>query len=135
MSDPDDRFPAEPDPFEALTSPGMVAGYIWKAAGEAGLRDLLSRDIEKPLDRETVLDIAAELAQQGLRRAAGIAEEIAATKPAMTDLVFCCYTKPPYASTPGNEVNIRAWQRSEQRRQQQREIERERKFGKAQPKN
>jgi hypothetical protein len=133
MSDPDDRFPAEPDPFEALATPGMVAGYIWKVAGENGLRDLLSRDVEKPLDRETVLDMASELAQQGLRRAAGIAEEIAATKPSMTDMVFCPYVGPPYTDNPrGNEINIRHWLRGQQRRQSERELQRERRL-KAKP--
>src|SRR5258707_9662243 len=139
-----EEFPTEePDPFDALASPGMVAGYVWKVAGEDGLRDLLGRDVPaslgtaaggKPLDRETVLDIASELSQAGLRKASAICTEIAASKPSMTDLIFCCYTKPPYSETPGNAANIRAWQMSEQRRQNERELGRQQRF-KTKPKN
>jgi hypothetical protein len=69
-----------------------------------------------------------------MQKASGIAAEIAAGLPTMTDLRFCCYTKPPYTDHPGNATNIRVWQMSEQRRQSDRELKRQG-FIKAKPKN
>ena len=78
----------------------------------------LEHDVSNPiLSREDVMEAADELGGAGLRKAASIATEIAATKPPMTDLRFCCYTKPPYVGQVGNVRNIEAWQRAEERRQ------------------
>jgi hypothetical protein len=95
-----------------------LSGVHLKKLGEDGLRQLLEHDVSNPiLSREDVMDAADELGRAGLRKAASIATEIAATKPPMTDLRFCCYTKPPYVGQVGNVRNIEAWQRAEERRQ------------------
>ena len=112
----------EADPFDQLASPGEVCGFIHKRYGETGLRELLEGS--PSLTREGVLDIASELRQAGLRTAAGIASEIASTKPAMVDLSFCPYTQPPYSETPGNKANISAWLQAQQHRQRARELKR-----------
>lgn len=102
------------DPFDLFETPGMVAGFIWKKEGESGLRALLA-DVDAP-SREWITDIADELASVGLRRASAIVAEIAAQTPSMTDLSFCCYTKPPYVGQLGNATNIKAWVRDQERR-------------------
>jgi hypothetical protein len=48
-----------------------------------------------------------------------IVAEAAATKPSEIDMAFC-----PYPDVPGQETNRRAWQKSEQRRQRERELKR-----------
>ena len=106
------------DPFGQFETTGEVAAYVWHKCGEDGLRQLLEHDVSNPiLSREDVMDAADELGRAGLRKAASIATEMAATKPPMTDLSFCCYTKPPYVGQVGNVRNIEAWQRAEERRQ------------------
>ena len=109
----------EGDPLDALESGGELAGYVWRKAGAEGLRDLLTR--HDGVSREFIMDLAVELQAAGLQKAAGIAAEVAAATPPMTDLRFCCYTKPPYTDVPGNEANIQAWVSATQRRQRERE--------------
>jgi hypothetical protein len=94
MSYPEGFTVEEPDAFDELKTGGEVCAFIYRQFGEDGLRALLAHDVDKPFDREWVQDIADELHRAGLRKAAGIAAKVAATKPSMTDLIFCCYTDP-----------------------------------------
>jgi hypothetical protein len=106
----------EPDPFELLETAGAVVAFIWNKAGEAGLRDLLGRDVEgKPLNREWVEDVAAELEAAGMMRASAIVSEIASQKPSELDVETYC----PYPRTPENETNIWSWLQAAQNRQRQ----------------
>jgi hypothetical protein len=54
MSDPDDRPTEEPDPFDELRTGGEVAAFVYRKAGEDGLRALPALDVDKPLDREWI---------------------------------------------------------------------------------
>ena len=76
----------EPDPFDELTG-GEIAAFIYKKCGEDDLRQLLA----VIGTRESVEEVADELSAAGLRKAARITAEVAATKPPMTDMVFCDY--------------------------------------------
>jgi hypothetical protein len=58
MSDPDDRPTEEPDPFDELRTGGEVAAFVYRKAGEDGLRALLALDVDKPLDREWIQEDA-----------------------------------------------------------------------------
>jgi hypothetical protein len=83
--------------------------------GEAGLRQLLTHPDGT---REWLQDIACELQSAGLGKASAIVLELAANRPPAADLeAFCPYLKAPYAGQVGNNRNIEAWQRAEERRQ------------------
>ena len=122
MSDSEEFRTEEPDPFDALVTPAEVCGFIYRSHGEAGLRDLLEQSAT--LSRERVQDVAKELRSAGLRQAAGIAAEIAATKPPSDDMSFCPYMVEPYVSNPSNATNILHWQRGEERRKSDWELKR-----------
>jgi hypothetical protein len=125
MSYPE-TLPADPDPFDELKTGAEVAAFVYKRFGPGGLRDLLAHD---GTTREWALDVVAELDSAGLRKAATIAAEVAATKPPMTDLVHCPYNRAPYVDTIGNQTNIRAWQRDQERRQREHELKRSKPAG------
>jgi hypothetical protein len=130
--DPDRFLPEEPSPFDVFESIAEVIGFIHRQFGEGGVRDLLTRDSSSTLiAREYLLDAACELQQAGLGRASAIVAEIAATKPSMVDMAFCPYRVAPYVDTPGNETNIKAWQRAEERRQSDAAHKRRRKKNRA----
>ena len=118
----------EPDPFDEFETGGEIAAFIYRKLGEDGLRQLLEHDGTTYItrsSRDSLLDVAAELSAAGLRKAARIATEIAATKPPMTDLeAFCPYMVPPYVNKPGNEHNVTCWLRSQRHLQRKRELKR-----------
>ena len=104
----------EPDPFDLFQSAGAVAAFIWNKAGEAGLRDLLGRDVNgKPLNREWIEGIASELQAVGMLRAAAIVSEIASQKPSELDVATYC----PYPDDAGayHSANVASWLRSTER--------------------
>jgi hypothetical protein len=110
-----------PNPYEVFETIGELAAFVYRKEGVDGLRQLLHYDGDTRVtrwSREQMLDVADELNAAGLRKAAAITAEIAATKPLMTDMVFCPYLVPPYSETPGNQHNISCWLRAEQHRQQ-----------------
>ena len=106
--------PLEADPFDLFESNGELCGYIFKKCGETGLRQLLAYG---GTSKEWCLDIVAELDRVGLRRAAIIAAEVAASKLPADDLSLCPYQAEPYRGSPGYAVNVKSWQQAQERRQ------------------
>jgi hypothetical protein len=109
------ELPGRDDPFDEFETVAEVCAYIHRKLGEEGLRLLLTQPAPRgtALNRDDLLDIAAELSGAGLSKAAAVVSEIAATRLPMDDLSFCAYT-------PDVPANQRAWLRAQQRRQAQR---------------
>jgi hypothetical protein len=103
--------PEEPNPFEGFTYPELCA-FVYRKAGEAGLRDFLSAIDDKSATREFYEDAAATLSAVGLAKAAAIVAEVAAQTPSRMSFERCPYMEPPYFGKPGNIHNIMCWLRS-----------------------
>ena len=99
-----------------------MLGFTYRKTGEDGLRTLLAPDDSDPprFNREDALDGAGELQQAGMLRASAIVTELAAQLPSMVDLRFCPYKPPMYT----DQNNVKAWLRSQERRQHEREAKR-----------
>jgi hypothetical protein len=108
-----DSAAREADPFDQFESPAEVCAYVHRKLGEDSLRQLLAHP-PKGTTREDLLDTAAELSGAGLKQAATIVSELAATALPMDDISFCVYT-------PDAPANVAAWLRSTRRRQLARE--------------
>ncbi len=101
------------DPFDYFESIGVVLAFVFsRGGGESALRALLGNE-SLNLSREDVMEAARELNQAGMRTAAAIVTEIAATKPSADDLVFCPYDP----NDPANKANVASWSKAQERRQ------------------
>jgi hypothetical protein len=115
--DPDDSFPAEPNPFDAFETPAEIFAYLFRKEGESALRELMSMPIKGVTrTREDLLDDAAELKSAGLTAVAAIVTDLSSGALPMTDMSFCRYS-------PDVPANVAAWLRSTQRRQLERQAE------------